>query len=300
MYPLFDRAAISWLFRDEFITAAAAPLASPRTCEPGPGTLVITDSNHYLSISGGKLVSSDATAAGDPEIASGSSFARTAGLAVFLKWQANATSRLWGFGFDELQEGPFRRSVTEFRIDQVYVVANDTEVDLPDTFTMAEEYKLAVIARSAGTFHLVKGSAEFASWTLIWVDNAANQDPLYAGVSLRNQTGDQHQIDHLRAAQLPAPFNSDNGLATDSAASPSASDTFTHEADCLIEFTVDAVPTANEIYVHFRAQDAANYWNVRLMSDGSMRLNEVVGGAQTQRGNVGAGLSGGERIVIIC
>jgi len=44
-----------YLLYDEFITPDAAPLTSPRTCEPGPGTLAITDTASVLSISGGQL-----------------------------------------------------------------------------------------------------------------------------------------------------------------------------------------------------------------------------------------------------
>src|SRR3990172_2689119 len=41
---------------DNFNTAEAAPLTSPRTAEPGPGTLTIVDTENKLSISGGQLV----------------------------------------------------------------------------------------------------------------------------------------------------------------------------------------------------------------------------------------------------
>lgn len=48
---------LTYLLYDDFTTPEAAPLTSPRTCEPGPGTLVISDSYSALSISGGSIVS---------------------------------------------------------------------------------------------------------------------------------------------------------------------------------------------------------------------------------------------------
>src|SRR5690554_5370131 len=47
---------IVWLLRDEFLTDEAAPLASPRTAEPGPGTLTLVQNDGQMSISDGKLL----------------------------------------------------------------------------------------------------------------------------------------------------------------------------------------------------------------------------------------------------
>src|SRR3972149_12041444 len=44
------------LLDDEFITAEAAPLASPRACEPGPGTLTLVQTDGEMSIGAGALV----------------------------------------------------------------------------------------------------------------------------------------------------------------------------------------------------------------------------------------------------
>lgn len=90
------------------------------------------------------------------------------------------------------------------------------------------------------------------------------------------------------------------GLATAVLPGPRAvNDTFTHEADCIIEFTVDAIPTAGGLRVNFRMQDATNYWWLVIGSTGALVLYERVGGADTLRGTASAGLSGGERIIII-
>src|SRR3990172_1150048 len=45
-----------WLLRDEFTLAAGAPLASPRTCEPGPGQLTLVQTDGQFSVVNGQLV----------------------------------------------------------------------------------------------------------------------------------------------------------------------------------------------------------------------------------------------------
>jgi hypothetical protein len=47
--------AIPYLFRDEFTTSESAPIASPRTAEPGPGTLTCVQTDGELSIVGGAI-----------------------------------------------------------------------------------------------------------------------------------------------------------------------------------------------------------------------------------------------------
>jgi hypothetical protein len=61
------------LLHDEFTTEDPNPVASPRTCEPGPGTLTIVDNDAQLSISGGRLLVGDDDAAAwtDTFLASG-------------------------------------------------------------------------------------------------------------------------------------------------------------------------------------------------------------------------------------
>jgi hypothetical protein len=45
-----------WDFRDRFDTNGSAPLTSPRTCEPGPGTATINDVENIISIASKRLI----------------------------------------------------------------------------------------------------------------------------------------------------------------------------------------------------------------------------------------------------
>ena len=61
-----EDAGLTFLYKDEFITNEAAPMVDPRTCEPGPGVLDLTDSAAtQLSISG-SILQVGYTAANDP------------------------------------------------------------------------------------------------------------------------------------------------------------------------------------------------------------------------------------------
>ncbi|RKX66638.1 MAG: hypothetical protein DRP42_02655, partial [Tenericutes bacterium] len=97
-----------------------------------------------------------------------------------------------------------------------------------------------------------------------------------------------------RVAQLPAPYNANAGLPTDSIASPAAGNTFVHEADFTLEFDLDTLPSASGIFISLRYQDASNYWWIWIDLAGNFRLYEEVGGS-TLRADTG-GLSGGEHI----
>jgi hypothetical protein len=77
-------------------------------------------------------------------------------------------------------------------------------------------------------------------------------------------------------------------------------DTFIHEADSLIEFVVDTLPSVFSLYINMRTQGAGNTWYVRIDGDGGFYLIEQVGGGDTERGSAGAGtISNGHLVVVI-
>lgn len=90
------------------------------------------------------------------------------------------------------------------------------------------------------------------------------------------------------------------GLATNVLPGPRATnDVFTHEADCIIEFQLDSLPTASVISNWFRRQDNSNLWFLTISSAGTIQLVEYVGGGSTTRGTAVGAVSGGERIRVI-
>jgi hypothetical protein len=307
LFPvLFSAAgeAVTYLLRDDFITDDAAPLDSPRTCEPGPGTLTAAQNDGQFSISSGGLQVPVQTTPvfGDLgfycNAAGGAAFTRAAGLALLhtinfatltggdstiLGW-ANATT----LGAATFEAGALLNS-TDFRPYS----ANATSAAALATGNV---YAIAYVLRSAGHFLLVKGGA-FASWTLVWVNAAGASASMYPGFLNQDNTG---TFDNLRVSSLAAPWATDYGIATQQlSGARDPGDTFIHEGDCIIEFTVTTRPSADQIEVQFRKQDATNFWQVTIDSTGALDLDEVVAGTPTQRGTAAGVISNGERVVVL-
>lgn len=74
----------------------------------------------------------------------------------------------------------------------------------------------------------------------------------------------------------------------------------THAADCYIEAHMTVLPTAGDIEIEFRKQDASNYWIYRLSDAGNQELVEVVAGAPTVRANFDGAFLANNRFVLNC
>lgn len=288
---------VEFLFRDDFTTPESAPLTSPRTAEPGPGTGTVIDTGDNLDIVSGDLVNSGIAGSNDPRYATGS-IARAVGLAMVAK--SFNTSNRNAVGFHSTQGDALMIGwlVTSSGV-LLRVYDNGTLISFASGNVSADtDYDMASIARSEGGFYAIRGGSEFSDWTLFWVGKLNTTDPLYAVWTATTGTG---LLDALRISQLPAPWDTENGIATQVlAGARSASDTFTHEADCLIEFEMTTIPSGSDAEIFFRVQDASNYWMIRLTTSGRLQLHEVVGGTPTQRKGTGSGvLQSGERIVIV-
>jgi hypothetical protein len=71
------------VYKDLFTTDDPAPIAAPRICEPGPGTMAIVDTGSKLGIVGSKLKFNGATAQCNPGVWFGSTVSKP-GLAILL------------------------------------------------------------------------------------------------------------------------------------------------------------------------------------------------------------------------
>ncbi len=289
-------AGLGLLFRDDFTTDDPAPITSPRTAEPGPGVLTITDTENKLSISGGDLVFAGGKASpayGDPAFWADDSVTRVPGIAALfeMKWVGSISGYsvigFFGAKASDNLRGGYKQSGTKLQIGNlssnyaiVYTLVTDTE------------YILGVVLASSGSHLIIYDS----SWVYLgkWLNITI--ETLYAGIS--NYSSNPN-VDFLRVSQLPSPWDTDDGIATEVHSGVVAEGvTFTHEADCLIEFEVTTLPSAGNVDVYFRVQDAANVWILRMVSDGRLRLIERVASVGTERATATV-LSGGERIVIV-
>lgn len=283
---------IVYLLRDDFTTAEAAPLASPRTASH-VGTLTLVQTDGEFSISGGKLNFSAQTTPAWGDLAAYSALqSRAAGRAVVGKLTPSSTYAM--LGWDANQASVVSEGIYFTDTNNLAVWLGAT-APIVATWAQATEYRVAGVMRATGAFMLIKGGT-YSEWTLLWVEAAATGSR-YATFLNYQATG---TLDTFRVRDLPAPFDTDYGLATDrKAGAVSAGATFTHTADCVIEWTQTTRQSAGVTQVWFRQQDANNYWEAQITSSGELSLYEVVGSSYTQRGAAVGVVSSGHRIVIV-
>lgn len=287
-----QNAAITYLLRDEFTTDCAAGAVNGTAAEPGPGTRSAVQNNGgTVVLNGGDLqLTGGATSYNDANFSLTPSFARAAGvLVLFTAVEVGSTDAaiigVDGDQGDQYSDNYFNMSGNRLRPNSI------------DTDALAEGlYTLAIVLRAAGAHYLRLNGTD---WDVLYVINTGTDNPLYVGATQYAAT--TIDIGGIRVAQLGAPWNaSDYGIATQRlAGARSAGDTFTHEANCLIEFTVATLPIADQIELRFRVQDATNYWQVTVDGAGNLDLDEVVAGVVTQRGTAAGVVANSDRIVIV-
>ncbi len=212
---VFAQGGIEYLLRDEFTTTESAPLASPRTCEPGPGALTLVQNDGQFSISGGKLQIPLGTITVLKDIGYFSTgLSRSCGLLLNQQLNlANIGAYLY-FGFnisqqvgwwnDQNANGWYFSGYGGFNAiySNVGTVVNHSVV-------ANTEYQFALVLRTTGAWWFIKGGA-YTDWTLWWAVNINSAATVYPALSNGNAQGTQ---DHIRVRQLPAPFDTDYGIA---------------------------------------------------------------------------------------
>ena len=284
-----------FLVRDEFSDTLAAGSVNGTNAVPGPGVRTVVDTENMLSVAGGLLSLSGKSVSSytDPRLVY-DAVNRSPGVVMMSKIRRSSTVGQFSFGFS-----PSASSLSNtghFFSGSQFLYTGGANIT---SYTLAAntDYLAATILRSSGATHFIKGGA-YTNWTLLWTLGQPSDALLHPYINIHAQSA---TVDYLRVLQLPAPFNSDYGLATDhKPGNVTAGTTFTHEADAVIEWTVDALPSVNYMEMHVRRQDDMNTWLVRITSDGSFRLLEREnGGSSIQRANAVAVVSPGDRIVIV-
>lgn len=282
--------ASDWLIRDEFSDTVAAGSVNGTAATPGPETRAVVDASSKFSVASGVL--SVAAGASDTGDYLRYAVTRATGLVALGRIATPITSGgrhhfAFGpessfYGYQHISGGTLAISVgAGFNSSSFNVGTYDTT-----------EEQIAIIARSTGYLFLRKISS---NWQLDWVGVTDSTSALYARVSGTKA----FTADSMRAIQLPAPFDTDTGLATDThSGAVAAGATFTHESDFVLEFTVDTLPSAGGINIRFR-KSGTSWWAVYIDSAGSISLLEVVNSSSTQRGVVAGVVSNGHRIVVI-
>lgn len=296
-------AAISVLFRDLFDGTDAAPLDDPKPATLGEWDVVqpasaYSEGSGYLDI--------DQAVAGtllfDNYLLSTTTFDEVVGLACKLNVNIGATSvnrvaiTFVNSGLTSRRTGI---NLIDDKIGSNTTSAINNQVTTGfATLTIAtdETIAFAVISDTlAGFFHIVS-----SSWKLTGVYPLQGVETSYKLAIASRVTGATTSIKDLSVANLPGKFSTNLGLATDNlSGSVSASTSYTHEADFVMCFDLDAIPTSGATILDFRYVDSNNHWDIRMPLNGDLILRETTGGTTTVRASAGGStLAGGELIQV--
>lgn len=266
---------MAFLLRDEFTTTEAAPMVSPRTCEPGPGTLTLTDTGSKLATSNGNLVISGLTVSNsDPR---------------FDGTLAYAAGRCVGyFGLRLVSGAPNNSNVRpSVRTNYNIIVPLGTNLQVLDagggpsnviqTISADTDYNVKIIANPSHTFVVLGNKLMFPMHNQI-----SNMNPRYM---VGNAISANMLLASLRAVDLIAPWTTSYGVATGHTTSPASGATLTHEANGFVDFRW--TPSAGQVLeLWLRRTDDNNGWIVRCdQAGGTIKLIEKNAGVETERGS---------------
>jgi len=263
-------APLVWLLYDEFTTDESAPLASPRTCEPGPGTLTAVETDGTLAISSGELVF---TAQSTPSWGDlgfhCTAQTRDSGLGLHVK--ANLTT--WeecGIGWHgaaavadpDSAEHAIQANTTNGRFD------DENATPIITGLSASTDYNLLQVLRSVGCHYVLDGE-------LLWVDDAGATSTLYPMFAGLDGAG---SLDDLGVVDLPAngytDWDADFSTVTDSEVNQ-ASKNYDCDANCHVTGTVTC-ENGKYVYIYIRYTDADNWVRLAIGTDRVVKLQKNV------------------------
>lgn len=281
---------IAYLLIDNFNTDDAAPLATPRTCEPGPGILTAVETDGSFAISGGKLVFTAQTTPtwGDQRLYWAIAQNRVDTPAFIFTMNLDSVDvKDVTIGWGAAATGGYLQAAIDFaRSAGMTVYANANSTPFLEGLSASVDYKCAIILRpTAGAFFIIQGGTQFPDPTLFWVDSFGVAASAYAGLSNYSRAG---QTDAWKIYKAPSPWNTDYGIATNQIATPTTGNTTTSTADGIVEITW--TPGVNEVLdLLVRRVDDNNCWVVRCdQAASTIKLFEKISGVETQRGTSAA------------
>ncbi len=280
----------------------AAPLASPRTCVPGPGTLTVVQTAGTHSVSGGEWVFSanniGFSALGWFSDDMGWSTGKALLFRALLTRTASDSGAIVGVMWKTaLDFNPNFTNLVAFRFDglagigvQAGQSGSVANVSVP---TLTQGVDFCVVAGEHPKF--------LAGSTLLWVGTTAFI-AFHAFATVANADGKVSGLRVLDLSLYDSRFASDYGLATSRVAAADAGTVTTMSSDALVEATW--TPAASDVYeLSVRRTDDDNRWIVRCdQAAGTIKLVERNGGVETERSSAAQTWTVGTayRVVAIC
>lgn len=269
---------VEWLLRDEFTIDEAAPITSPRTAEPGPGTLTAFDpAGSNIKIVGGRLSLTGRNLWDDTGVLSNETFQRAPGLTLYGRYHRTGSASC-PFVFGQ-NTGSLTRVGSGWSLGNTLTASGVGTYDiLGDLNLNTRFYDMFTILRNAGAYFVF--SDDMGRWLLGCVEAAATHNPVRPSLSVFHSQ--EQQVDDLSVFQADE-WADESAIYTEKIASPANGQVIATEAQTLLEFAW--TPGASEVMdVQIRRVDDDNCWIVRCdQSGGTVKLYEKLAGAETER-----------------
>lgn len=272
---------LNFLFRDEFITAASAPLTTPRTCEPGPGTLTLVQNDGQMSVAAGLLtIPAQVTPVFSDLGFVGSAITRASGVMIAQPLIFNTGTKQFfichlrtNAAVGSNQSGAGIQCDT----DGLFIFEGAVQSKLGSAHALylapsAQENVFAVVLRTTGAYFIINDH-------LVYVGQNDSTATLYPHSAVYDNN---YTSDYLRIAQLGVPFIADRGLATYYDATPIANDVAVSESDALHFF--EWTPASAEVFeLKYRWIDDDNCMVMRCSQAGStIKVIQRKAGVETE------------------
>jgi len=272
-------AALTYILRDQFSTNASAPLTTPRTCEPGPGTLTLVDTNNIISIASERLTINGTPAANDRVVSSAQT--RNAGRAFLLSvpTRTTVTSAII-LGLAQTATGAPDYAIDYSTTSAIRLKQGTGAIDA--SFSLGTGiHDFAFIMRGTGAFLLTRNGGS-GDYRLAWVYNLQTASEI-ARIFFSSAAAMNFTADDFRIIDLGSVWTNDYGIAIDRKATTSANDTITTAADGTVEHTLTAATGVTQD-IQVRRTDDNNCIIVRCdQGAGTIKLYEKNGGTETEK-----------------
>lgn len=301
-YNLFSSKLINYLLRENFLENDAAPITSPLPATPGPGQTVWNNAALWEIVDGvAQTTASSADTLPIMSVAGG--YPRAAGMAFSasvaqnpqgpgpnelfspsIGWGTNTTAvtttTLSGFGWSSTTFNCFELGFNPSNILNI------------DTSAVSTYYDFCFILRNTGSFSIIGNKLSF-------IHKVGTNTPMYPIIGQTSANRHTPQIKNVRVGRLGGSWLSDTGIATSVlSGARNVGDTFIHEPNSLwVEFVLTTIPSAGNVEIDIRRQDANNKWMLQVTSAGAYNLVEVVSGTPTIRAVTTA--TTGDRLICI-
>jgi hypothetical protein len=303
-YNLFSSKLINYLLRENFLENDAAPITSPLPATPGPGQTVWNNAALWEVVNG--VAQTTASSAGTlPIMSVAGGYPRAAGMAFSASVAQNpqgpgpneTVSPIMGWGNSTtavttpVVSGLFFQTVSGlFTATELgHATGTTPTIDVPVVSTY---YDFCFVLRNTGSFSIIGNKIAF-------IHKQDTTTPMYPVIGQIGANRHTPQIKNVRVGRLGGSWLSDTGIATSIlSGARNVGDTFIHEPNSLwVEFVLTTIPSAGNVEIDIRRQDANNKWMLQVTSAGAYNLVEVVSGTPTIR--LATTATTGDRLICI-